>query len=82
MLGAKYLNSSDAAIFAEELLDSCYKVWKNSPTGISPEAWGWFDHPPNKELTQEQLTESQVTVLEKSGFIPIDNRYQLRPGMF
>lgn len=73
------MNSQEMATFAEELLDSCYKTWKRSPTGLSPEAWGWIDglHYSTNNI---MYTPEQSKLFDQLGFIPNDLRYMLRPG--
>lgn len=80
LLGAKYLQNDDMAKFAEELLDSCYKTWKNSPTGLSPEGWGWIDDSPAGNMSSKRYTQVQRDVFNQLGFIPTSYRYLLRPG--
>ncbi|KAI9255854.1 glycoside hydrolase [Helicostylum pulchrum] len=79
LLGAKYLQNDDMAKFAEELLDSCYKTWKNSPTGLSPEGWGWIDDSPAGNMSSKRYTQVQRDVFNQLGFIPTSYRYLLRP---
>ncbi|KAG2208875.1 hypothetical protein INT47_011015 [Mucor saturninus] len=79
LLGAKYVNSLEMATFAQELLDSCYKTWKKSPTGLSPEAWGWIDDL-HYNTSNILYTPDQSKLFDQLGFIPNDLRYMLRPG--
>jgi mannosyl-oligosaccharide alpha-1,2-mannosidase len=80
LLGARYLNNYDYELFAQELLDSCYKTWANSPTGLSPEAWGWIDESTASNFSSKQYSKAQVSTFQRIGFIPTDNHYLLRPG--
>jgi mannosyl-oligosaccharide alpha-1,2-mannosidase len=43
LLGAHYLGIEEYKTFATELMDSCFKLWYHSPTGLSPEVWGWIE---------------------------------------
>jgi mannosyl-oligosaccharide alpha-1,2-mannosidase len=80
ILGARYLNNKGYEQFAKELMDSCYKTWANSPTGIAPERWGWIDDSPIGNLSSKLYSVAQIRDFERIGFIPTDNRYLLRPG--
>lgn len=80
LLGARYLESTVIAEFAQELLDSCYQTWKNSPTGLSPESWNWIDESPAGNTSSTQYSATQVSTFKQLGFIPNDLRYMLRPG--
>lgn len=80
LLGGKYVNSQEMITFAEELLDSCYQTWKHSPTGLSPEAWGWIDDPHYNMSNNIMYTSEQAKLFDQLGFIPNDLRYMLRPG--
>lgn len=80
LLGAKYLNNPAYAQFGQELMDSCYKTWKNSPTGLAPENWGWIDESPIGNLSSKLYSSIQAGTFERIGYIPTDNRYLLRPG--
>ncbi|KAI7905161.1 glycoside hydrolase [Cokeromyces recurvatus] len=75
LLGARYLNNSTIEKFSKELMQSCYNVWVNTPTGIAPETWVWIDKTENMDFYPEDM---QKSVLE-TGFFAQDAKYDLRP---
>lgn len=82
LLGARYLQNDLVQEFAQELLDSCFKAWKNSPTGLAPEGWGWIDDSPAGNISSMQYSPFQRQEYNKIGYIPTSFEYLLRPGMY
>lgn len=82
LLGARYLQEPAYETFAQELMDSCFKTWHNSPTGLSPESWGWIDQ---ASLMDDSInatyTADQKRLYKDLAFIPTGKSYLLRPGM-
>ncbi|KAI9283375.1 glycoside hydrolase [Sporodiniella umbellata] len=75
LLGAAYLNKKELNVFAQELMDSCYGTWADSPTGLAPETWSWIDKAQNTAEYPEDLKQTMLT----KGFLAQDTGYDLRP---
>lgn len=82
LLGARYLQKPAYETFAKELMDSCFKTWHNSPTGLSPEGWGWIDQESNDNNITAAYTLEQKKIYKDLAFIPTQSSYQLRPGIY
>jgi mannosyl-oligosaccharide alpha-1,2-mannosidase len=78
LLGARYLQKPAYETFATELMDSCFKTWHNSPTGLSPEGWSWIEQ--DNSITAYTLEQKEA--YKNLGFIPTQSSYQLRPGTY
>lgn len=78
LLGARYLQKPAYETFAAELMDSCFKTWHNSPTGLSPEGWSWIEQ--DNSITAYTLEQKEA--YKNLGFIPTQSSYQLRPGTY
>ncbi|KAI8639087.1 glycoside hydrolase [Parasitella parasitica] len=79
LLGARYLQKPAYEKFAQELMDSCFKTWHNSPTGLSPENWGWINQEAIDNNTTAVYTVQQKNTFRDLAFIPTQKSYQLRP---
>ncbi|RCH99532.1 hypothetical protein CU097_015612 [Rhizopus azygosporus] len=75
LLGAAYLNNGPIGMFANELMNSCYQTWTNTPTGLAPETWSWIDKTQNMAVFPDFMRKSMIT----TGFIAQDTGYDLRP---
>lgn len=82
LLGSRYLQNDTYTTFAEELMDSCYKTWSRSPTGLSPEKWSWLDQQTEENSDANGFNELQKFTFKQIGFVPTDRSYQLRPGIY
>lgn len=81
LLGARYLQAPVYETFAQELMDSCFKTWHNSPTGLSPEGWGWVDQASMADDSiNATYTANQKQLYKDLAFIPTSSSYLLRPG--
>ncbi|KAG1177930.1 hypothetical protein G6F70_001057 [Rhizopus microsporus] len=76
LLGAAYLNNGPIGMFANELMNSCYQTWTNTPTGLAPETWSWIDKTQNMAVFPDFMRKSMIT----TGFIAQDTGYDLRPA--
>lgn len=76
LLGARYLQDKNIEVFAEELMQSCYDVWVNTPTGLAPETWSWIDKTQNMEVYPEVMQK----MMAQNGFVVQEKSYDLRPG--
>lgn len=81
LLGARYLQVPAYETFAQELMDSCFKTWHNSPTGLSPESWSWMDQAAIDDNIDVTYTADQKKLYREMAFIPTGNSYLLRPGI-
>ncbi|EPB91307.1 hypothetical protein HMPREF1544_01824 [Mucor circinelloides 1006PhL] len=79
LLGARYLQVPAYETFAQELMDSCFKTWHNSPTGLSPESWSWMDQAAIDDNIDVTYTADQKKLYREMAFIPTGNSYLLRP---
>ncbi|GAN05194.1 seven-hairpin glycosidase [Mucor ambiguus] len=80
LLGARFLQEPAYEIFAQELMDSCFKTWHNSPTGLSPESWSWMDQSSMlDDSVNAPYTADQKYLYQDLAFIPTGNSYLLRP---
>ncbi|CDS03956.1 hypothetical protein LRAMOSA06911 [Lichtheimia ramosa] len=75
LLGARYLNDTNIAKFANELMDGCYDAWALTPTGIAPETWGWID----KSQNISSFPTAMQMAMQTTGYIAQDLSYDLRP---
>ncbi|KAI8987195.1 glycoside hydrolase [Pilobolus umbonatus] len=75
LLGARYLNDAFIEKFANELMDSCYDAWVNTPTGLAPETWSWID----KGQNMSSYPAIMQTLMVQNGFMVQDAGYDLRP---
>ncbi|KAI8144823.1 glycoside hydrolase [Fennellomyces sp. T-0311] len=75
LLGARYLNDSDMAIFAAELMRACYDTWALSPTGLAPETWSWID----KSQNITSYPSIMQIAMQTTGYLAQDLSYDLRP---
>ncbi|CAO3700030.1 unnamed protein product [Rhizopus stolonifer] len=75
LLGAGYLKNPELAVFAHELMESCYGTWSDSPTGLAPETWSWIDKLQNITEYPDELKQTMLT----KGFLAQDPGYDLRP---
>lgn len=78
LLGARYLNDNNIAQLADELMNSCYDAWTNTPTGLAPETWSWIE----KSQDLAAYPEHMQNMVLRDGFIAQDTGYDLRPGSF
>lgn len=76
MLGAAYLNNKKMREFADELMESCYGTWTDSPTGLAPETWSWIDKTQNTTVFPAEMRQAVLT----TGFLAQNTGYDLRPG--
>ena len=76
LLGARYLNDSELAIFAAELMKACYDTWALSPTGLAPETWSWID----KSQNVTNYPQVMQIAMQTTGYLARDVSYDLRPG--
>ncbi|KAI8352831.1 glycoside hydrolase [Choanephora cucurbitarum] len=75
LLGAYYLNDNSMKKFASELMDACYDVWANSPTGLAPESWSWIENDQDLNAFPQVMQKMMAT----SGYVTQDSQYDLRP---
>ncbi|KAG2213585.1 hypothetical protein INT46_002737, partial [Mucor plumbeus] len=75
LLGARYLNDNNIAQLADELMNSCYDAWTNTPTGLAPETWSWIE----KSQDLAAYPEHMQNMVLRDGFIAQDTGYDLRP---
>ncbi|KAG1049689.1 hypothetical protein G6F46_007246 [Rhizopus delemar] len=75
LLGAAYLDNKKMREFADELMESCYGTWTDSPTGLAPETWSWIDKTQNTTVFPAEMRQAVLT----TGFLAQNTGYDLRP---
>ncbi|RUS23786.1 glycoside hydrolase [Jimgerdemannia flammicorona] len=79
LLFARALDLESTEDVARKLVNSCFRAWIATPTGITPESWHWVD-PAKAETTLPKLTEEQRQQVKEWGFYVGSPSYGLRPG--
>ncbi|KAF4977884.1 hypothetical protein FZEAL_5658 [Fusarium zealandicum] len=81
ILGGLLLQNQVFVDFGLELAKSYYEVYRQSPSGIGPEAFHWVDdhQPLTKPAANRPPPKKWGSFYESSGFWPTNSEYILRP---
>ncbi|OMJ28170.1 Mannosyl-oligosaccharide 1,2-alpha-mannosidase MNS2 [Smittium culicis] len=80
-LGSKELDRPSDLLLAEELTETCYNFYKNSPSGLSPENVVFTGLGHDSEFSIPSETMERSTDPKGLDYYYLSRNYLLRPGI-